>query len=80
MTRLSQAQAVEFIERFNTAPDFIAVTHVEAFLAEDVQDVLAELSQFAGDIDPDSFEVTPDAIEDMGIFGAKIIIRTTEAV
>ena len=58
----------------------IAVTHVEAFLAEDVQDVLAELSQFAADIDPDSFEVTPDAIEDMGIFGAKIIIRTAEAV
>lgn len=79
MTRLSQSQAIEFIESYGMGPDFIAETHVEAFIAEDVQDVLTDLSNFASDIDPDSYDITPDFIEDMGICGAKVVIRTEAA-
>lgn len=80
MTRLSQPQAIEFIEAYGMAPDYIAVTHVEAFVAEPVQDVLTDLENFAPGIDPDSYDITPDFLDEMGICGAKIVIRTTEAV
>lgn len=81
MTRLTQSQAVEFIEAtYFTEPDIVTDTHVEAFIAADAADVRTDMDLFTAfmdlDIDPDSYTITPDAIEDMGISAAKIIIRT----
>lgn len=80
MTRLTQSMAVEFIETYGMSPDFIADTHVEAFIAEEVRDVLTDLEAFAPGLDPDSYDITPDFIEDMGVSVAKIVIRTEAAV
>lgn len=85
MNRLTQAQAVEFIESsYFTEPDMVTETHVEAFVAADVQDVRTDLEQFTAfmgiEIDPDSYSVTPDVIEDMDVSAAKIIIKTREIV
>lgn len=79
MTRLSQSQAIEFIENYGMAPDYITATRVEAFIAEDVQDVRTDLERFAPGIDPDSYDITPDLIDGLGIAGATVVIRT-EAV
>lgn len=78
MTRLSQIQAIEFVESYNTTPDHIGEGIVEAFLADPAADVLTDLENFAPGIDPDSYEITPDVIEGMGIWGAKVVIRTGE--
>ena len=80
MTRLKQSQAVELIENYGMDPDYITVTHVEAFLVEDVQDVLTDLENFAPGIDPDSYDITPDFCDEAGIGGAKVVIRTEAAV
>lgn len=76
MTRLSQSYAIEFIESYGMDPDFITETHIEAFLAEDVQDVRTDLENFAPGIDPDSYDITPDFCDEAGICGAKVVIRT----
>lgn len=79
--RLTHAQAVEFIEAtYFMPPDAVTETHVEAFVSADAEDVRTDLDLFTAligvEVDPESVDITPDTIEDMGITAAKIIIRT----
>lgn len=82
MTRLTQAQAVEFLESiFVWEPDEITATHVEAFImGASMDDVQIDLEQFCASyglqIDPDSVQVTPDHIDATDMVATKIVIRT----
>lgn len=87
MTRLSQPQAIEFIEAYGMAPDYIGDGTVEAFIGGyDMADIRTDIENFCDfvasgtgqEIDPDSYEITPDTVEGMGLPAVKIVIRTME--
>lgn len=85
MTRLTQGQALEFLEgNFGCDPDVVTNTHVEAFImGASMDDVQIDLDNFCAsygiDVDPDSIKLSPDRIEAMDLPATKITIKTVEA-
>lgn len=82
--RMTQAQAIEAIEAFNTSPDFICTGlggYVEAFVAgmdaEGAEAFLeVHIASIGRPIEPESIIVRPDQAE--GLDCAHIIIKTEE--
>ena len=84
MRRMTQFEALEFVESFDVGPDAILPAAVLATLADvGMYEVRDGLELFAGqcgfDVDPASYEITPTHLDDAETMAAvEIIIRTEE--
>lgn len=81
MTRLSQVQAVEFLEGLYVfEPDMLTDTYAEAYiLGTCMSDVREDLEAFCTSygiaLDPDSVEITPDHDDGLDMVATKVVIR-----